>query len=137
MQNDNSLQLIWIQLLKAYCVTHPSKCKISAKSTYMVIDWSLCTNKFLRFSLNCPSGPIQSPSCNVCEGPVCVFPPLLKTCFPVDSRLLVKECIGNICIPLDVLEFLLFQWSFEFKTFNGFGSFQTSPLCIIGHPVHF
>ena len=55
-------------------------------------------------SLNRPSGP----SCDVRQSSVCVCLPLRETRFAVDGRLLVKECIANIVIPLKKM--LLFQW---------------------------
>ena len=59
---------------------------------------------------------------------------IAKPCFPVDWRLLVKELIANIGIPLDLFGFWLFQWFV--CSFNIFflvlRSLQTSLLCIIG-----
>ena len=54
----------------------------------------------------------------------CVFVQSRKTCFPEDWRLLVKERIANIGIPLDILGFLSFLWVF--------GSLRTSLLSIMG-----
>ena len=44
----------------------------------------------------------------------CECVPSRKPCFPVDSRLLVEECIANTGIPLDVFGLLPFQWFFMF-----------------------
>ena len=57
----------------------------------------------------------------------------LETRFSVDCRLLVKESIANIGIPLDISVFLTCQcvfWRFDF--FLGFCVLQTSLLCIEG-----
>ena len=68
---------------------------------------------------------LQYPN-NVC---VCA---IAETCFLVDWKLLFKECIATIGIPLDIFGFLLFQWLFAFWIFlGGFGSLQTSLLCIM------
>ena len=51
----------------------------------------------------------------------------------IDWRQMVEECIANIGIPLDFfLAVLPFQWFFAFLVFWGFGSLQTSLLCIVG-----
>ena len=47
-------------------------------------------------------------------------------------RLLVKEYIAIIGIPIDVFEFLQFQWFCRFRFFLGFGSLKNSLLCIVG-----
>ena len=57
--------------------------------------------------------------------------PSRKTCFPVNWRLLVKEYITNIGIPLDILSFCRFDDFWRLKLFLVFGSLQTSLLCII------
>ena len=55
---------------------------------------------------------------------VCLCVPLRKTRFPVDWRLLVKECIANISVPLNVfgffaglIIFLHFQYFFGYFVF--------------------
>ena len=60
---------------------------------------------------------------------VCV--PSRKTRFPVDWRLLVKYCIANIGIPLDIYFFSDFFYVCNFFLLVS-GSLQTSLLCIIG-----
>ena len=40
---------------------------------------------------------------------LCLSVPSGKTHFLVDWRFLVKDCIANIGIPVDLLEYLLFQ----------------------------
>ena len=55
-----------------------------------------------------------------------------ETHFLVDLRLLVKEGIADIGIPLDTFGFLPFQWLSAFVFFWFLGSLQTSLLCIIG-----
>ena len=67
-------------------------------------DWCWCF-----FSLNWPTGPIQSLSRNVHKLSVCVCVQSRKPRFPVDWRLMDKEDIANIGIPLDILGFLLSQ----------------------------
>ena len=58
--------------------------------------------------------------------------PHLETPLPVDWRLLVKERIANIGIPLDISEFLPIRWYFAFwQFFLVFGSLQISLLCIV------
>ena len=51
----------------------------------------------------CPSVMCQLCAC------VCVCEPSQKPTFLVDWRLLVKECIAYIGIPLDIFECLSFQ----------------------------
>ena len=59
------------------------------------------------------------------------FVPSQKTCYPVDGTLLVKECVANIGISidvfLDVLKIVCIQIFFLI-----FESLQTSLLCILG-----
>ena len=62
-------------------------------------------NQLKRFSLNQPSGPIQSLSW---DGRWSVRLP----CIPVDRTLLVKECTGNIGKPLEVFGFLMILMTF-------------------------
>ena len=66
------------------------------------------------------------PADHDCPSCVCVLVPLLKICFLVDWRLLVKEHIANIGIPLDIFRFMLFLL-FRFFCFN-FG-LQTIVMC--------
>ena len=61
------------------------------------------------FSLNWPSGPIQSLNYNVCQSSVSVFVSLPKPRFTLEWRLLVEECIANIGISLDISGFLPFE----------------------------
>ena len=77
--------------------------------------------------LNWPSGPIQSLSCYVCQSCVGVFVPSQKTRFLVDCRLLVRERIANIGIPLDIFNDFL-----RFEIFWGVRVFVTSLLRIMG-----
>ena len=66
---------------------------------------------------------------------MCVFVLLRKKRFPVDWRLLVKECIANIGIPLDPWTFIFcrFDVFFAFDFFSSvLGSLQTGLLCILG-----
>ena len=57
---------------------------------------------------------------------VCLSVPLRKPRFPVDWRLLVKESIANICIPLEIFGFLQFDFCLVLW------SLQTSLLCMMG-----
>ena len=59
---------------------------------------------FLTFSLNRPTGPIYSLSCNVCESFFCVFVCAIKE-NPLSGgcRLLVKACIANTGKPLKII----------------------------------
>ena len=58
--------------------------------------------------------------------------PLRKPRFQVDWILLVKECIANIGIPLDIFKFLAFQCFFCVWTFFWvLGSLRTSLLCMM------
>ena len=49
-----------------------------------------------------------------CVGPLGLCVPLRKTRFPVDWRLLAKDIIANIGVPLDVFVFLLAPYFFLF-----------------------
>ena len=60
---------------------------------------------------------------------VCVFVPLRKTNIPVDWRLLVKEFIANIGLPLDFFRLLLLWNCLNF--FRVFCSLGISLLCIL------
>ena len=75
---------------------------------YCIFTDSYCIG-FYKFSMNCPTGLIQSLSCNDPESSVCVFAPSRKTSFTVDWRLLVEERIANIGIPLDISGFYRFD----------------------------
>ena len=73
--------------------------------------------------------PIQSISCNVCLPPVHVWYPH----FLVDWGLLVKGCIANIGIPLDIFSFFCNSNDFwVLKSLLFFWSLQNSLLCIVG-----
>ena len=62
-----------------------------------------------------------------------VFVQLRKTRFPLDWRLLVRERIANISIPLNILRAFVVSMIFcELKLFRDFGSLQNSLLCIMG-----
>ena len=50
----------------------------------------------------------------------------------MDLRLLVKEGIANIGIPLDIFCRFLVLMNFEVLIFCVLGSLQTSVLCIVG-----
>ena len=52
---------------------------------------------------------------------------ILKPCFSVEWRFLVKERITYFGIPLDIFGFLLFQWFFSFEIFQGFLVFGNQP----------
>ena len=74
--------------------------------------------------------PIHSIHCDVLQS-VCLSINVLKPCFTVDWIHLVKECIANIDIHLDIFAVLPFQW-FVLKKFQVLGSLQTCLLCIVG-----
>ena len=76
------------------------------------------------FSLNRPTGPIQSLRRDVRVSSVCVSVPSRKTRFPENWRLLVEEYIANIGMPLNVFSFLLFWW------FSVFWNFWTGVWCV-------
>ena len=59
----------------------------------------------------------NSLDCDVRESSVCVFMPSRKTRFMVDWRLLVKERIANIGLPLEIFRCLPFLMHFSVLIF--------------------
>ena len=49
---------------------------------------------------------------SLCPDVVCVSVPSQKTRFPLNLRLLVKECFANIGIPLDIFGFFVVSMIF-------------------------
>ena len=58
--------------------------------------------------------------------------PLGKICFLMNWSILVKECITNIGIPLDISGVLCFLDFLHYDNISFFGSLLTSQRCIIG-----